>query len=144
MVHLDILKKELAWIQKNERDLLCFYINYENFVGSSPQALQLIDNNNQGRESMKAQMKIWRKSILNKQLECLDCNNFTAKLEDGTEVYCIVLQKKPLDTNPLDSLSLLLSPAFVNGISYWFYNKTNRDIIFDYINKPKSNDNTKK
>jgi len=83
--------------------------------------------------------KVWKKQIKQGKLQCLkeNCCENTFKLNDR-KFYTLTLQY--LDDKgeliPItDPFALIMFGRMVTGLSYFFTNKKNRDIVFNYINK---------
>ena len=85
-------------------------------------------------KELKVQAKMWRKQRKAGLIQIQDYNNKTYDV-DNKEYYTLVVQPADLDTADIDPLGLLTIGLMVSGFVYIFKNKTNRDLIFDYVNK---------
>ena len=75
---------------------------------------------------------MWRKQRKEGVIQIIEYNNRTYDV-DGKEYYSLVVQ--PSAFCELDPLGLLKIGLMVSGFVYVFKNKTNRDIIYEYVNK---------
>ena len=85
-------------------------------------------------KELKVQAKMWRKHRKSGLIQIQDYNNETYEV-DGKKYYTLVVQPTDLDDAQIDPLGLLTIGLMVSGYVYVFKTKTNRDIIFDYVNK---------
>jgi hypothetical protein len=85
-------------------------------------------------KELKVQAKMWRKQRKEGLIQIQEYNNKTKDV-DGKEYYSLVVQPTDLDNADIDPLGLLKIGLMVSGFVYVFKNKTNRDIIYEYVNK---------
>ena len=115
----------------NKKDLLCVY-----WVHNHHQDCHLLMEDKE--MFMKEDVKSWKKQFKNKQLQILEGNNCECECKfNNRKFYGMTLQwikdGEPLDIS--DPFSPLVMGRIVNGITYWFTIKKNRDIIYEYITK---------
>lgn len=121
---------EYAWngcLENMEKDDNVIFLHHELYHKTG--MLSVMNN-----KETKDQAKIWRKQRKQGKIEIHDYNNTTQKI-DGKEYYTLVVQPTDLETADIDPLGLLKVGLMVSGYIYVFKNKTNRDIIYNYVNK---------
>ena len=90
-------------------------------------------------ELWRRQIKQWRKGIIKGDLRCFSFN-CKEKTIEGKKYYTLVVQNKQLNHWNCP-FSLLMTGELVNGLVYYFFNKTNRDRTHAYLMKDiKDND----
>ena len=116
----------------NKKDLLCVY-----WMARNQQDCHLLMEDR--KTFMKTDVKSWKKQYKNKELQILKSNNCENKCRfNDRTFYGMTLQCMEADGETAeitDPISLLVMGRMVNGITYWFSIKKNRDIIYEYITK---------
>ena len=88
------------------------------------------DNN-----TMKEQMRQWRKLAKNGRLIIRRCNHKNFKYK-GKEYYLLVAQGSEEDgVNPSCLIGLFIAGMLVDGFGYVFLNEKNRDKVYEYVMK---------
>ena len=118
-----IVDSWLGCLKNMEKDDTVIFLHHQSFEQSK--MLSVMNN-----EELKIQAKLWRKQIKSGLVECHDYNNKEHEI-DGKKYYTLVIQSKDC---PLDPLGLFVIGEMVSGYIYCFEIKTNRDIIYKYIN----------
>jgi len=127
--HISREQMEYAWkgcLDNMEKGDSVIFLHHELYHKTG--MLSVMNN-----EEIKVQAKMWKKQRKQGKIEIHDYNNTTQKI-DGKEYYTLVVQPADLETAVIDPLGLLKVGLMVSGYIYVFKNKTNRDIIFKYVN----------
>ena len=82
----------------------------------------------------KAEMKRMRKDFKNGTLTMLEGNNRTYKNQFGTW-HSMIVQTAEDEKCPHQPLSLLAFGTMVCGLPYYFKNKRDRDLAYNYLTK---------
>jgi len=115
----------------NKKDLLCVY-----WVANCHKDFHLLMEDKE--IFMKGDVKAWKKQFNSEQLQILESNNCeNTCIFNNRTFYGMTLQwMKDGETLEIsDPFSLLVMGRMVNGITYWFTIKKNRDMIYEYITK---------
>tara|TARA_R110002126_G_scaffold22885_1_gene81144 strand:- start:1304 stop:1708 length:405 start_codon:yes stop_codon:yes gene_type:complete len=128
----DTFKTEDSMKIYNKKDLLCAY-----WVQSHQTECHLLMEDR--KLFMQTDVKSWKKQYKIKELQIFKFNNCENKCKlNNRTFYGMTLQwlKKDGDTAIInDPFSALVMGRVVNGITYWFTIKKNRDLIYEYITK---------
>ena len=88
------------------------------------------------KDQMGAQAQMWRDQIRNGKIECKDYNNFELEDEEtGKKWYCLVVQPTNEEHARMDMVMMMIFGVMVDGFAYFYKTKSNRDSIFEFINK---------
>ena len=85
-------------------------------------------------ELWKGEMKRMRKDFKNGKLKILEFNNKTRKNQFGTW-HQMIVQTSDMDECPDSPLALLGFGYMVSGLPYYFKNKRDRDLAYNYLTK---------
>ena len=83
---------------------------------------------------VQEQFKIFKKSIKNGELKCMEYNNVEHKF-NGITWYSLVFQSTTEGEDQIDIGAVVIFRFMVSGFAYHFSKKTNRDAMFAYVNK---------
>jgi len=90
-------------------------------------------------ETMREQMKMWRKYAKQGVIQILPYNNKEVKDDVGNTWYILTVQNYKNDkldeSNPMCVFNLYVFGIMVSGYSYAFRKKENRDMVFSYVMK---------
>ena len=84
------------------------------------------------KNTMKEQMKQWRKLAKQGKLIMRKCNNKNFEYE-GKEYY--LLEVQGIQDDPICLIGLFIAGLMVNGFGYVFLNEENRDRVYEYVMK---------
>ena len=124
ILYLKELIKHVEYNMYNDRRRpLCFTFHQETYEPT------FFDT----REEVNDQMKSFRKERKAGQIVLNERYLFEKQI-DKRPIYGFTIQQIPMETNPEDPLALTLGIQ-ISGMTYWFFQKGNRDKMFQWINK---------
>jgi hypothetical protein len=88
------------------------------------------------KDQMGGQACLWRDQIKAGKIECRDYNNFDLEDEKtGKKWYCLVVQPTKEEDCQMDPIMMMVFGIMVDGFAYFYKTKSNRDSIYEFINK---------